>query len=84
MLRGVMFENLAEATLLRALQRLAYAFKQLAMTSWYGHEDALESIAEEIDPGITNSETFDQEMLAMDFDLASFSAASRAKALCRS
>ena len=40
-------------------KRQAYAAKYLAMTSWYVHEDALESIAEEIYPGITNRETLD-------------------------
>jgi len=56
---------------------LALAAKYLSMTSWYGHETALEAIAEELRPGISSAQEFDQETFAKGFDLSYFSAALR-------
>jgi len=56
---------------------LAVAAKYLSMTSWYGHEAMLESIAEELRPGISSAQKFQRETLATGFDLSYFSVAVR-------
>ncbi len=56
---------------------LAVAAKYLSMTSWYGHEATLESLAEELRPGISSSGRFDREALAAGFELTYFSVAVR-------
>ena len=56
---------------------LVIAARYLSMTSWYGHEAALESLAEELRPGISSSETFQREAFANGFDLSYFSVAVR-------
>jgi len=66
---------LAERTIDR--RDLAIAALYLSMTSWYGYEGSLKRIAEELHPGIASGGVFSAEMLAMDFDLARFSATTR-------
>lgn len=56
---------------------LAIAARYLSMTSWYGYEAQLESLAEELSPGISSSETFQREAFANGFDLSYFSVAVR-------
>ena len=56
---------------------LAIAAKYLSMTSWYGHEAALESLAEELRPGISSAGRFDREAMAAGFELTYFSVAVR-------
>lgn len=56
---------------------IAVVAKYLSMTSWYGHEDELVSIATEIDPEVSNDIGFDGEATAIGFDLTHFSATVR-------
>jgi len=56
---------------------LAIAALYLSMTSWYGYQESLKRIAEELHPGIASGEVFSEEMRAMDFDLARFSSTTR-------
>lgn len=56
---------------------LAIAAKYLSMTSWYGHDFALESLAEELRPGMSLTWNFERESASSGFDLAYFSAALR-------
>jgi hypothetical protein len=58
-------------------KRVAFAAHYLSMTSWYGHEEELEAIAEKIYPGIASIDTFWQDMQAMDVELAQLSSAVR-------
>ena len=57
---------------------VALAAKYLSMTSWYGHEDALEDIAERIHAFEGNSAGLYRESRLLDFDLPYFSTAVRA------
>jgi len=66
---------LAERTVDR--RDLAIAALYLSMTSWYGYEGSLRRIAEELHPGIASGGVFSEEMQAMEFDLAHFSATTR-------
>lgn len=66
---------LAQHTLDR--RELAIAALYLSMTSWYGYEDPLKRIAEELHPGIGSGDVLGEEMRATDFDLAQFSATTR-------
>ncbi len=52
---------------------VALAAKYLSMTSWYGHEDSLEKIAEKMHPFIQNSTGLHIESRLIDFDLPYFS-----------
>lgn len=56
---------------------VALAAKYLSMTSWYGHEDALEKIAEDICPFAENSSWLHIESRLSDFDLPYFSSVVR-------
>lgn len=56
---------------------VAMAAKYLSMTSWYGHEAALEGIAATIQGDIANGAGFYRELEAIGFDLGHFSAAVR-------
>jgi len=56
---------------------LAIAAKYLSMTSWYGHESALERVAEELAPELSSTERFDREASAIGFELSRFSVAVR-------
>jgi len=56
---------------------LAIAARYLSMTSWYGHETVLESLAEELRPGISSSQAFQRESSANGFELSYFSVAVR-------
>jgi len=56
---------------------LAVAAKYLSMTSWYGHEAALERVAEELRPEMSSTEKFDHEASAIGFELSYFSVAVR-------
>ena len=58
-------------------KRVAFAAHYLSMTDWYGHEEELEAITEKVYPGIVNSETYWQEMQAIDLALAQLSSAIR-------
>lgn len=57
---------------------VALAAKYLSMTSWFGHEDALEEIAERIHAFERNSTGLYRESRLLDFDLPYFSSAVRA------
>ena len=52
---------------------LALAAKYLSMTSWYGYEEHLESIAAQADEMTASAVGFNSESQALGFDLASFS-----------
>jgi hypothetical protein len=52
---------------------IAIIAKYLSMTSWYGHEDELVSIASEIDPEVPDDIGFDGDAKAIGFDLTHFS-----------
>ena len=56
---------------------LAIAAKYLSMTSWYGHESALERVAEELRPEMSSTEDFDHEASVTGFELSYFSVAVR-------
>jgi hypothetical protein len=56
---------------------LAVAAKYLSMTSWYGHESALERVAEELRPEMSSPEQFHREATAIGFELSYFSVAVR-------
>jgi hypothetical protein len=56
---------------------LAVAAKYLSMTSWYGHETELESLAEELEPGISSAPDFHRKTVATGFELSYFSVALR-------
>jgi hypothetical protein len=56
---------------------IAMAAKYLSMTSWYGHEIALEGIAATTQGDFAGGAGFDRELQAMGFDLGHFSAAVR-------
>lgn len=57
---------------------VALAAMYLSMTSWYGHEDDLESIADQIHVFECNSAGLYCESRLLDFDLSYFSTAVRA------
>jgi len=52
---------------------VALAAKYLSMTSWYGHEAELESIAVEIYAAATGSDALFSESKSLEFDLPHFS-----------
>jgi hypothetical protein len=56
---------------------VAVAAKYLSMTSWFGHEEELERIAEDIEPCLADSTEFNRELNAIGLDLALFSASVR-------
>lgn len=56
---------------------ITMAAKYLSMTSWYGHEAALEGIAATTQGDFAGGAGFDRELQAMGFDLGHFSAAVR-------
>ncbi len=56
---------------------LAVAAKYLSMTSWYGHEAALERVAEKLRPEMSSTGTFDHQAAAIGFELSYFSVAVR-------
>jgi hypothetical protein len=56
---------------------IAMAAKYLSMTSWYGHEAALERIAAATQRDFAGGAGFHRDLQAMGFDLGHFSAAVR-------
>ena len=56
---------------------MAVAAKFLSMTSWYGHEEELTNICEQLHAGVATREWFDREAEAIGFDLSHFSATTR-------
>lgn len=58
-------------------KRVAFVAHYLSMTGWYGHDKELETIAEEIYPGVANIDTIWQDIKAMDVELAQLSFAIR-------
>lgn len=52
---------------------LAFMAKYLSMTSWFGHEDELASVAEAIYPGISAEDAFARLQCELDLDLADMS-----------
>ncbi len=56
---------------------VAVAAKYLSMTSWFGHEDQLERIAEDVDASVSDTNEFNRELGSIGLDLARFSATVR-------
>ncbi len=59
------------------IKAVALAARYLSMTSWYGHEDELESIADRIHAFEGDSAGLYQESQQLEFDLSYFSSAVR-------
>ena len=57
---------------------VAVVAQYLAMTSWYGHGESLRQVAEKIEPGISTSNAFaDQLRAVLGLNLARFSVRTR-------
>ena len=47
------------------------------MTSWYGHDEALERVATQLCPALAVQESFDRELRSVGLDLQYFSSSIR-------
>lgn len=55
----------------------AVAAKYLSMTSWYGHDEALERVAMQLCPALAVREEFNRGLLSVELDLQYFSSSVR-------